>query len=99
MKHLRLMCALSALLLVTAGLVYSQAVNGSLLGAITDASGAAVPNAKVTATETNTGISRTAQTNESGNYTFSDLPPGTYTVAVEQAGFKRASRAGVDVVV
>lgn len=93
------MCILLATLVALAGLVYSQAVNGSLVGAITDASGAAVPNAKVTITETNTGISRSATTNESGNYSFSDLPPGVYTVAVEQTGFKRASRAGVDVVV
>src|SRR5689334_20960265 len=91
MRHLRSMCILLATLVALAGLAYGQAVSGSLVGAITDASGAAVPNAKVTITETNT--------NESGNYSFSDLPPGVYTVAVEQTGFKRASRAGVDVVV
>ncbi len=76
-----------------------QAVNATLLGTVSDSSGAAVANAKVTITETNTNISRTSQTNESGNYVFPDLPPGTYRVTAEQAGFKRASRAGVDVVV
>ena len=60
--------------------VAGQAVNATLLGTVTDASGAAVANAKVTITETNTGISHTSQTNESGNYVFPDLPPGTYTV-------------------
>jgi hypothetical protein len=79
--------------------VMGQAVNATLLGTVTDSSGAAVSNAKVTITETNTGISRTSQTNESGNYIFPDLPPGTYTVTAEQSGFKRASRAGVDVIV
>src|SRR5258708_4458634 len=76
-----------------------QAVNATLLGTVTDSSAAAVANVKVTITETNTGISRTSQTNESGNYVFPDLPPGTYTVTAEQPGFKRASRAGIDVIV
>jgi hypothetical protein len=79
--------------------VVGQAVNATLLGTVTDSSGAAVANVKVTITETNTGISRTSQTNESGNYVFPDLPPGTYTVIAELSGFKRASRAGIDVIV
>src|SRR5438105_1064424 len=76
-----------------------QAVNATLLGTVTDSSGAAVANAKVTITETNTGVSHTSQTNDSGNYVFPDLPPGTYTVIAEQSGFKRASRAGIDLIV
>jgi protocatechuate 3,4-dioxygenase beta subunit len=89
------------LLLAVAGAsaAFSQAVNASLVGTIIDSSGAAVPGAKVTLTETNTGVSRGTNSNESGNYTFSDLPPGTYTVTAEQIGFKRASRPGVEVVV
>ena len=99
------LCALSAVLLITfafAGApapVAAQAVNATVLGTVSDSSGAAVANAKVTITETNTNISRTAQTNESGNYVFPDLPPGTYRVIAELTGFKRASRSGVDVVV
>ena len=76
MKGLRKICALCALLLLTAGFGYSQAVNATLLGTVTDSSGAIVPNAKVTITEVNTGINRSGQTNESGNYTFPDMPPG-----------------------
>ena len=79
--------------------VMGQAVNATVLGTVTDSSGASVANVKVTITETNTGIARTSQTNESGNYVFPDLPPGTYTVTAEQAGFKRASRMGIDVIV
>ncbi len=90
---------LGAILLVFSARVVAQAVNATLLGAVTDSSGAVVANAKVTITETNTGISRTSQTNESGNYVFPDLPPGTYTVTAEQSGFKRASRASIDVIV
>jgi hypothetical protein len=99
MKHLRSMCALSALALIFSTAGYSQAVSASLVGTITDASGAAVPDSKVTITETNTSVSRTGQTNASGNYTFSNLNPGTYMVVAERPGFKKASRAGVDVVV
>src|SRR5205823_1779144 len=97
---LRLWLALLLFLaLVTARKAFSQAVNASLVGTVTDSSGAAVPNVKISLSETNTGVSRSTNTNESGNYTFSDLPPGTYTVTAEQTGFKRASRPGVDVVV
>jgi hypothetical protein len=47
--------------------------------------------------ETNTGVSRNTTTNESGNYLFPNLPPGGYSVTVEQAGFKKVTRTGVDV--
>jgi hypothetical protein len=79
--------------------VMGQAVNATLLGTVTDSSGASVADAKVTITETNTGISHTSQTNESGNYVFPDLPPGRYRVIAESTGFKRESRAGIDLIV
>lgn len=96
---MRLCCAFLALCVFLTCFCSGQAVNGSLVGTITDASGAAVPNAKVAVTEANTGISRNTTTNESGNYNFSDLPPGSYSVQAELTGFKRATRSGVDVVV
>jgi hypothetical protein len=99
MKDLRTICVLCALLLLTASLGYSQAVNATLLGAVTDASGAIVPNAKVTLTEVETGISRSGQTNESGNYTFPNLPPGQYMVIVEVSGFKKETRKDIALVV
>ena len=77
MKDLRTICALFLLLLLAAGFVYSQAVNATLLGTVTDSSGAVVPNAKVIVTEVNTGVSRSGQSNESGNYTFPDMAPGS----------------------
>ncbi|MEO8026312.1 MAG: TonB-dependent receptor [Bryobacteraceae bacterium] len=86
-----ILCSLSAITLL------GQAVNGSLLGTVTDASGAAIANAKVTLTETNTGISRSGTTNDSGNYSFPTLPPGQYEVTVEVAGFKKERRTGVNV--
>jgi hypothetical protein len=99
MKLLSLVCTVFVLILVLQSAVYSQAVTGSLLGTVTDSTGGLVPNARVTITEVNTGVSRTAETNASGNYTFPNLPPGTFSVAVEQPGFKRETRAGVSVLV
>ena len=99
MLNPRWICTLLVIALADSSIAFCQAVNASLVGTITDSSGAVVPNARIMITETRTGVSRTTAANESGNYTFSDLPPGTYTVTAEQTGFKRASRPGVDVVV
>src|SRR5690349_2089272 len=99
MRLLRLLCALFAVMLAFRGSVYGQAVSASLLGTVADSTGALVPNAKVTITEVNTGVARSTETNASGNYTFPNLPPGTYDVAVEQTGFKREVRSRVDVLV
>ncbi len=95
MRGLRTIFALCTLLLLTAGFGYSQAVNATLLGTVSDSSGAIVPNAKVTLTEVNTGVNRSGQTNESGNYTFPDMPPGQYSVTVEVSGFKKETRKDI----
>src|SRR5947209_534482 len=73
----RAILALLLLAVLTAGIALSQAVNATLVGTITDSSGAVVVNAKVIVTETNTGVGRQTSSNESGNYTFPNLPPGT----------------------
>ena len=75
---------------------FGQAVNGTLLGTVTDASGATVAGAKVTATQTSTGLIHQSTSNESGNYTFPDLPPGNYSVTVEGTGFKKATQEKID---
>ena len=66
---------------------YAQAVFGSIVGTVTDATGAVVPTATVTVTDTAKGTSQTVQTNSSGNYTASRLIPDSYSVKVEAAGF------------
>jgi len=86
-------------LLFSSPCVLGQAVNATLLGTVTDASGAVVAGAKVNATEIKTGVSHSTTTNDSGNYEFANLPPGQYEVATEKQGFKKAVRSGVDVVV
>ncbi|HEY3132187.1 MAG TPA: TonB-dependent receptor [Acidobacteriota bacterium] len=79
--------------------VYAQAVKASLVGGITDSSGAVVPGAEVTITEVDTHFTRTALTNDSGNYVFGNLDPGKYRVEVQLPGFKKAVRDNVDVLV
>ena len=72
-------------------------MTGTLLGNITDSSGAAVPGATVTATDVGKNISRNVVTNETGYYIFTSLPNGTYTVEAELQGFKKMARQGVKV--
>jgi len=97
MKHLSWMIALWAVGSLYQTCAYAQAVTGSVLGTVTDASGAVVANAKVTLTEVNTSVSRSADTNTSGNYTFPDIPEGGYTVTVEAPGFKKEIRESIRV--
>ncbi len=97
---IRPVCILLVLLVCgNVGSVLGQAVSGSLPGTITDASGAAVPNAQVTITEINTGIVRKAETNASGNYSFPTLETGVYRVSIEHSGFRTAVKEGVELLV
>ena len=75
----------------------AQVAVGTLVGSVRDDTGGGVPGATVTATETRTNITRTALSNESGNYSFNNLPPGVYRVDGELVGFKKFSREGVEV--
>jgi len=94
-RNLYRLVALLALAIFTIP-AFGQAVNGTLLGTVSDASGAAVVNAKVSAVQTATSAVRETVTNESGNYTMPDLPPGTYSVTIVAEGFKKETRQNVD---
>jgi hypothetical protein len=94
-----LACGLLALVGMAASVapVRAQASRGSILGNIADTSGAAVPGATITVTETRTNIAQNTISNESGNFTFSSVPSGLYRVEAELAGFKKAVRDNVQV--
>jgi hypothetical protein len=66
----------SILILSLSPSLFGQAVNATRLGTITDSTGASVAGAKVIATETATGLIHDSVTNESGNFTLSDMTPG-----------------------
>lgn len=66
----------------------AQAVTGTILGSVTDDSGALLPGVVVTITHTDTGLVRTVTTDSAGEYTAPSLPTGTYSVTAELQGFK-----------
>jgi hypothetical protein len=76
---------------------FGQAVYGSIFGTVTDTNGAAVPNAKVTITDTSKNVSFTVESNSDGNYTQTRLIPGIYRIKVEASNFKSAILENVTV--
>jgi hypothetical protein len=68
---------------------------GSILGTIRDPGGAAVPGAKVTVTETATGVEQSIPADAQGFYSFQNLPVGHYQVRIDAAGFKSLKRTGI----
>src|SRR6478672_5826341 len=79
-----------------AGPVLGQAVSGTILGTVTDASGAVRANAKVTVVNEGTGLSRTVTADGSGEYTCPSLPTRRYTVMAEVTGFKTLAISNVE---
>ncbi len=79
--------AVALLLLSSPAGLRAQALSG-INGTVTDPSGVAIPDAKVTITNNDTGVTRTATTSSAGTYYITDLIPGPYTVKIEKPGFK-----------
>src|SRR5437879_11179675 len=75
--------------------VRAQSTYGSIAGAVTDSSGAAIADAQVTLTNLGTSEKRTQTTGSDGLYSFVNLFPGKYKIDVEKAGFKRTSRTDI----
>ncbi len=94
---MRRFCAAVALaLLFTAANLLAFSVKSSILGTVTDATGAVVSGATVTVTNTGTNSSRQVTTNAQGDYLVAELDPGQYSVTVEAAGFKQFKRTLFD---
>ena len=95
-----LLCLMGGLALLSgARPLLAQTVSGSLVGAVTDGTGAALPGASVVATDVERGTTREAATNGQGQYTISSVEPGVYRVAIELAGFGRFVRERVEVAI
>ena len=75
----------------------AQFDTASVVGTVKDASGATVPDAKVTLTNTETGVSAIRNTSSDGNYEFANVRPGTYIVTAEKVGFSIALMDNVPV--
>jgi Carboxypeptidase regulatory-like domain/TonB-dependent Receptor Plug Domain len=86
-------CAAVLLLMCGSLCVQGQTIFGRISGTVRDNQGAVVPNASITVTDKTTNLTRTTTTDESGFYTVTNLPVGTYAILAEQKGFKKALRA------
>src|SRR5579863_2805615 len=94
MRSLRITLWITVLLMF-AGKLFAQAgATGTILGTVTDATGAIVPNAKVTVTNTSTNVAFRTVTSSSGDYYAPSLNPGQYKVIVESAGFEKSVTSG-----
>mgnify|MGYP002626595996 CR=1 FL=1 len=74
---------------------YSQEVSAGITGTISDASGAVIPGAKVTARELNRGTVYTSTTNAEGIYAFPRIPAGSYELRVESDGLRTVRQSGI----
>lgn len=92
--NLRRMLLVVVLLAVAA---VGQSFRGGILGTITDASGASVAGAKVTATNTGTGLVRESTTDADGNYNFTELPLGAYSITATKEGFRTQTATNITV--
>src|ERR1700680_4748550 len=81
--------------LCSAGPLYAQSTSATLTGYITDPSKAVIADAKVIAINIGTDIRYEAKSDNAGSYYITNLPPGTYRIEVEKAGFKTAVKSDV----
>jgi hypothetical protein len=79
---------LSIALLFAPLALWGQETRGTILGRVTDSSGAVIAGAEIRATNSATGVAATARSNEAGNYVLPYLLAGDYTVQAGMAGFK-----------
>lgn len=100
MPRLRLVLPLLSLILFAGNCeAFGQAVTATLVGTVMDSTGANVAKARVQITNQQTNAVLTTTTNDSGNYEFTFVPPGSYTVTVAMSGFQTQSIKDVPLVV
>ncbi|HXJ42211.1 MAG TPA: carboxypeptidase-like regulatory domain-containing protein, partial [Bryobacteraceae bacterium] len=76
--------------------LYAQLSRGSITGVLTDSSGAVIPAAKVSVRNISNGAISRSTTNNNGQFTLPNLPPGSYEVVFEEPNFKRLVRSGIE---
>lgn len=89
--------AIALILVVSGATSFAQYDNGSLVGTIHDPSGAAVPNATITITNTATGVSSVVKTSGSGDYEVPSLRVGVYTISATAAGYATAEAKNITI--
>src|SRR5579871_60180 len=96
---MRTFCRAGAVLVLFLSYALAQTGTTSVRGTVTDKTGAAIPGAKVTIINRDQALQRETETNDSGEYKFLALPPGTYALKVEKAGFRIAEQTNLELLV
>jgi hypothetical protein len=92
MARVKLICLFVAL----SSLAPAQTVTGSIVGSVLDATGSALAGASVKLTSEETGAARDLSTDHAGDFSFNAIPPGVYTLTVEQPGFKKYQKQHIE---
>ena len=90
---------LLAFMLLAVTFSVAQTFRGGIKGTVTDATGASIPGAQVTVTSTDTGLTRSAVSDDAGNYDINELPLGNYNVSSVKQGFRTQTLKGIVVTV
>jgi outer membrane receptor protein involved in Fe transport len=93
----RLIGWLALACLIYSSIAFAQGTGGRIIGRVADPSGAVLASVKVMLTNEATGVSHETQTNDSGDYSFPEVPIGTYTLSFDLTGFKTNVRKGITV--
>src|SRR4051794_15584420 len=94
-QRLLLSAKVFCLLSSVTSIAFGQAVSGTINGYVYDKSDAVIAEARVTITNTETGVAITRTTDSTGLYIATNLPPGTYSVSFEGSGFRRVVQENV----
>jgi len=99
MNRNRVFAAIAVLVLVSSSIASAQVITGSISGTVADETGAVLPGVEVTINNLDTGLSRTAISDDRGAYRAPSLPVGPYEVRAELAGFQTVIRTGISLTV
>ncbi|HXN25022.1 MAG TPA: TonB-dependent receptor [Candidatus Dormibacteraeota bacterium] len=92
----RIIFALTSLIALSTGMAFGQGtITGTILGTVKDASGSAIPGARIVVTREDTGITREGITDQNGNFMVTFLPIGKYNVKAQANGFRTEVRSGI----
>ncbi len=94
--HCRAVSLIAIAILLLAAFSFAQSYTDTIRGTVTDPSGATVPGASVTVSDTNTGLTRSMSTGTAGEFEFVSLPIGTYKIAATAKGFRGEVQTGLD---
>lgn len=96
MRKFKILLMVGLVVFIAQIAIHAQ-TTGSLAGTVSDSNGAAIVGASVGVRNNQTGLERSSTTNDRGGFTFESLQPGTYTVTVDNSGFKRSVASNINV--